>query len=261
MFVGIFKVQLKNALAYRAQFMFSLLLFPIRFFVMYFIWTALFLNNSGKLIGGYTLNELIFYFVFNTFIFALIWNDIPHDIENLIRNGDFVQHLLRPIQFTYYSFVNLVSHRFLALIIEITPLLIIFMVFFKNYFIVGNVLFFLIFLILAFLFSYLFGMGIGLLAFWFVKIRTFSWSFAIFKDFASGLILPLTIFPPILFNIFDVLPFKFMAFVPLQVYLNKFTQVEIYNLLILAIIWLVIISVIVYFIWMQAQKRYCGEGT
>lgn len=261
MFIDLFKIHLKNALAYRAQFLFSLFLSPFRFLVMYFIWTAVFANNGGALIGNYDLNQLIFYSIFITFIYAVTWNDIPRDIEILIRKGDFVQYLLKPIQYTYYVFIDIVAKRFLALIIEVLPLLIIFALFFKSYFIVGNILLFLISMIFAFLFNYLFGMGVGLLAFWFVKIRTFYWAVSIFKDFSSGNALPLTLFPPLLFSVFNFLPFKFMSFIPIQIYLNKYNNMELLSLLWQALIWLILLTILVYFVWIRAQKRYCGEGT
>src|SRR5437764_636176 len=62
----------------------------------------------------------------------------------------------------------------------------------------------------------------GLCAAYTEKLQGFLWAKFMLLQFLSGLLLPLSFFPPSVRNVFNVLPFKGLADTPMNIYLGRF---------------------------------------
>jgi ABC-2 type transport system permease protein len=61
---------------------------------------------------------------------------------------------------------------------------------------------------------------IGLLAFYLTMNYQISWTLDLLIRLASGLIIPLDLYPGVVVGALEVLPFQYLYFLPLQVYLG-----------------------------------------
>jgi len=79
-------------------------------------------------------------------------------------------------------------------------------------------------------------------------------------EFASGRFFPLNILPAFLFKLINFLPFSFLVFFPLNVYLGRLTLPEVYRGLLTQAIWIVLLFVVLKIVWSLGLRRYEAVG-
>jgi len=79
-------------------------------------------------------------------------------------------------------------------------------------------------------------------------------------ELTSGRFFPLNILPAVLFKIMNFLPFSFLVFFPLNVYLDRLSTSEIYRGLLTQTIWIAIFSVLLKVVWQRGLRRYEAVG-
>jgi ABC-2 type transport system permease protein len=267
MYFGMIKAYWKESMAYRAEFMVSILVVPVRFLVLVMIWSAVYANTAGGTIRGYSLPDLITYFILTTLMFTFIYDYMAEWLGNEVRSGNFLIFMLKPISFMEISFLHKIANRAFAVIAEIIPILIIFLLFFKQYLVGGHIGFFIVSLLFAFVLSYLIGLLIGMVAFWLIEIRSLSWLINFGLGLASGQFAPLDLFPPTVQKVLAYLPFQYVTYVPVKIYLGAYTtdmasgfSGSVYSALTLQALWCGILIAIALFVWKFAIRRFSGVG-
>ncbi|MBW3011139.1 ABC-2 family transporter protein, partial [Candidatus Woesearchaeota archaeon] len=122
-YFGIIKTFWKEAIAYRAEFMVSILVVPIRFLVLVMIWSAVYANTAGGSIRGYSLPDLITYFILTTLMFIFIYDTVAEWLGDEVRSGNFLIFMLKPLSFMTISFYHKIANRLFAVMAEIVPIL------------------------------------------------------------------------------------------------------------------------------------------
>ncbi|MGM5487796.1 MAG: ABC transporter permease [Nanobdellota archaeon] len=247
----------KEAMAYRAQMMFTVLITPLRFLVLITIWSALFQMNAIDSIKGFSLSMLISYFMITNFVSIFTYDEIHQFLEREIRYGNFIVHMLKPANVVWLQLMRKIAMRGFAVIVEIVPVLVIFLVFFREHLVGGSYLFFVVSCAMAFIISYLVFLLIGSLAFWFVNIRSFAWLVQFGVQLASGMLVPIDLFPPLAQSILSVLPFQHIAYTPTMIYLGR---AEVWHALGMQAMWVLILAVIAGVVWQRAIRRFSGVG-
>ena len=101
-----------------------------------------------------------------------------------------------------------------------------------------------------------------------MKIRTLNWllNFTIF--FSAGLFIPLDLLPQAIQNILNVLPFKYLIYIPTKIYLGSYTtdlsgglMSSVYFPIIIQLVWCVVLFSIASFVWTLAKKKFSGVGS
>ncbi|MFO7710210.1 MAG: ABC-2 family transporter protein [Candidatus Woesearchaeota archaeon] len=248
----------KEAIAYRAQMFFTVINTPLRFFVLVFIWSALYEMNGIDKIQGFSLSMLISYFMINTFLTIFTYDDVHQFLEDKIRHGNFVVYMLKPVSVVWLQFIKKIAVRAFAMIVEILPVLGIFLIFFTDYFVLGAVFPFMISALFAFIIAYLIFLIVGTLAFWFVNIRSFSWLVSLGIQFASGMLLPLDLFPQTAQRILAYLPFQYMSYTPTMIYLGRID--DLITAFLMQGFWILFLGILAAFLWRMAIKRFSGVG-
>lgn len=248
-------------LAYRMQFLLSVISTPLRFFVIVAIWTAVFLNNGGEKINGYSLESLIFYYILASISYSITITMVGENLESLIRNGNIIQFLLKPIHFFNHLIAEHVARRGLVVLIEIIPTIIIFLLLFSKYMFIGNIFVYSIFIIVASMMNFFLVMTMGFLGFWFISTRSFRWLMSYIISILSGTMIPIDLFPQSVSNVLYYLPFKFLSYVPIKAYLGEIPTNQIFGLILLQLMWLIILIIIALVVWKIGVKKICGEGT
>ncbi|MFH0906078.1 MAG: ABC-2 family transporter protein [archaeon] len=264
---GIIKTFAKELFTYRLEMIMSLLIMPIKFLIMIIVWTALYSNNSTSIIAGYSLENLITYFILSSIVIVLISDWTTWTIQDHIREGGFVSLLVKPYSYLKYLFLNKIGSKFVNLFVQIIPLLIILVLFFRKYFISGNVLLFTIAIIFSFIMYYFINFIVGLFAFWLVSVNSLQWITRFAIELLAGGLVPITLFPNFLQKALDYLPFKYLIFSPIEIYLGKYTTNfsngftnSVYFVYLMQILWCVVLYIIIKLMYKQAIKRFSGVG-
>jgi len=82
---------------------------------------------------------------------------------------------------------------------------------------------------------------LGLLAYWIIDIQGPQWIVVLSQIFFSGMMLPLVVFPGWLRFVADLLPFRCMIQIPIDVFLSDSTGTAVAPLLAVQLVWIVIL--------------------
>jgi ABC-2 type transport system permease protein len=82
----------------------------------------------------------------------------------------------------------------------------------------------------------------------------------IFTEFLSGAIFPIDILPEAIQNVLYALPFPYLMFFPLQVYLGKLSMDAILQGLLISGIWMTVMIFAVNQVWARGIKKYSAVG-
>lgn len=93
---------------------------------------------------------------------------------------------------------------------------------------------------LAFVTTYIFGMNI-------IKNATLN--------FLTGRLIPISFFPTALQKIFSFLPFTAMTYVPVMIYLGKYSGMQVLEQLGKQALWVVVLYLFGSFLWKKIERR------
>lgn len=244
LYMAFIKSAFLEMMAYRLRYYTGIFTYLMFVSVNYFIWKAVYANQpEGANINGFSLNEMVTYVAIAWISRSLYFSNIDEKIEDLVRTGQISIYLLRPVNFQLMLLSKAFGESFFRLCFFSVPIAVVVFGFFpisppKNliYFSFFILATFGAFLVLA-LFNYL----IGLLAFSFKSIDGVMRSKYFLVQLFSGMLLPISFFPEKAKIILETLPFKLIADVPLKVYLGKFEYVEMGNVFLNFIFWIVLL--------------------
>src|SRR5690349_6555967 len=94
----ILRISLEERLVYRGDFMLGTLMRFLPFVTQIFLWTAVFAAVSGKSLAGYTLNEMIAYYLLTNVSRA--FSSMPglaSTISRSILDGSIKKYLIQPV--------------------------------------------------------------------------------------------------------------------------------------------------------------------
>ena len=217
---GVAYATYKEWAAYRSHMLVSLFVGPLYFFVQISIWRALF-QSSGR-INGFSLEEMIAYYGAAALIHYCIMDFADWNFQMLIRTGKFITYLLRPMHHRLFAFSQKVGHRILGFTLEFIPVYLIFFFLFKQRLIPQYPLWTILSLLLSFVLMFLVNYTIGLSAFWLIRADGIRRIFLLIRDICSGLFIPLVFFPQAVQKILLYLPFQYMIYVPIRVFLGSY---------------------------------------
>ncbi|SRR5579884_22867 len=218
----VFWVNWQNALQYRGPTFISLLGNILRVAVLLYLWNAIY-RGEGHL-GNYSLPDLITYYLLQMVINSLVLSYSSWEIVDQIREGTFSNFLVRPVNYLHYSFMINFSWKLFegAMVLVAVGALSFFLL---PYISLPSrpetIVFFIVALILGGFLSFAFDFAIGLLAFWLVQANAFKYMLQYIVFFFAGALLPLDLFPSIFQTVARMLPFRYLVFFPIQVFLEK----------------------------------------
>ena len=211
-------------LAYRLRYVTGILTYTVFVSVYYYIWEAVYrAKGEGAVINGFTLQQMVTYIAVGWISRSLYFSDIDEDIDELVRTGQIGVYLLRPVDFQFMMLAQAFGATLFratcfalplgAVIISLFPV--------SPPASIGSFLVYIVSTLLGFLVFAEFNFIVGMLSFSLKSIQGVVRAKYFLVQFLSGLLLPLTFFPPIVEKICAFLPFKSIAYTPLQTYLGQ----------------------------------------
>ena len=252
----------KEWAAYRSHSLVSLFVGPAFFLVQYFIWSAVFTNEQT--VNGFTFTQIITYYGIVTLINYCIMDFADWNLQMLIQTGRFITFMLRPLSHRYFALSQKVGHRILGFTIEFIPVYLIFYFLFDIPLIPANIFWALVSLTLGFLMMFLIDYCVGMTGFWLVKTGGIRSMFLLGRDVFTGVLIPLTFFPDVIQKILLYLPFQYISYVPVRVFLGSYELAGI-KMGIPQIVALQAAAVLVMWafseaIWRLGIRRFTGVG-
>lgn len=209
---------------------------------------------------AFTPNETIIYYVLVILVSILTnaWNGFF--VARQILNGELVQFLLRPLSVFWYHISNNITEKLLKLPIpfamigvfmwltpSVRPLL-------ASY--VPDIPLFILSVILAAGIAFMLDMILGSLAFWLEDANQLRRYKQLLFEVSSGILIPLAALPPLATAFFNVLPFRYVISVPIEILMGKLPSNEVATALFYQVAWFVSLIVVQAVVWQRGLRRY-----
>lgn len=210
----------KQATAYRSQMAVSILTGPVYFLIQFFIWRAVF--STRDTVNGMTFGQVLAYYGTAALIGYLIYDEADWNVQNMVHSGKLLTFLLRPVSYRFYALSTKLGSRLLAFGLELVPVYLIFFLGFGIRLVPERPFWFLASAALSFLMNFLVNFCIGTWSFWLMRTQGIRRVFLLFKDFSSGVFVPLSFLPGALQTAVAVMPFQFISYAPVRVFLGSY---------------------------------------
>lgn len=265
------KAGIKIELAYKAQIVMWIVISFIQCFFVLFLYQAIYRNSENgmsSVINGFTFYDMVLYMI-TSFFFSFIMGsgDTSYEIWTDIKEGTIANTLTKPVSyrlrhlFTYFGvlvfdyiviivpFLSIVYGIFIGLgILQVNALQFI-----------TNVLFFILFSILAGFINNAVSYFVGMLVFYTDHLFGLNMARNALQGFLGGQMIPLA-YMGALGVAFSFTPFAFMNSIPVLTIMGKLEINDIIIYLGIAILWILIIELINHWIFSRALKKITVQG-
>ena len=258
---AVLRIKKSEFTAYRSNVYLNFLFGCVPLVLSILLWRAIY-GDKIELIGGYSYRQMITYYVI-AFLLSTIINvrDNTVKMAETIENGSIHNYMLKPIGFFSLNF-KLYRAEKLIYFLNISIPYAVFCVIIHRY-IFLNVQFlhyFLLSVCLAFVLKYIIGSILGLLTTWIEEISGLLDLWDNIEQFLSGGLLPLSILPASLYSLVSFLPFKYVLFVPIDIYMGNMQENEIVRALAIQSAWIIVLGLLLYATKRKAFRKYSGYG-
>lgn len=259
MYRGVVLTTFKEELAYKTEFLVSLVGSVIQLTVLWFLWNAIFKAYGSDLVGGFTLPMMITYVSISTIIGLYNRSVIEYLIEEDVKTGFISMILTKPFSYPlYYMFREIGKIGFYLLTRGVVIALISFLI--LNIAFPVSPLFFLC-MLLGFFINFFIVFLTGLWSFWSSgSIWGIRYARVVISEILSGSIIPIFLFPSWLQQISYLLPFQAIYSVPLLVYVGRVTGTAILGQVLIQLFWILILGSFSLFVWKRAEKKAIVQG-
>lgn len=248
-------------LSFRAQVFVKILLSMVSIVVLWFLWKAVFGSVGSGSIKGLTLDQTFTYVVLATAIRSLFVLSADWEIYWLVRSGDIVNHLTRPVSLgpaIFASGVGTLAGNFLLVSI---PTVVAASFFFplqvpgwdQAVLLVPAV-------VQAFLLAFLIDYIVGLVAFWTESIWGIIEAKEMLIAFLSGGLIPLQLFPDAFQPVLRFLPFGSMYDTVIKIWLGAWGPAEVAGALALQSAWVVVLLGLASLVSARAWRKLVVAG-
>jgi len=223
------------------------------------------LAAGNAVIGGYTKEEIISYYVVIMFAeWFLMWNPF-HPIAEEIRSGYILTMLIKPLNYAKAWFAKEAGFKFTAMgILVIAAIFVFAMLKILNLRVIlipgWDWLLIIPALFAGVAISFFTTMSMVILAFWFTEVEYVNFLFWTIFIFLGGLWMPVSFLPGWLKTINMFLPFRYELSFPVEIIFHKIAGAELWTSLFMAGFWSVALLMIYRFLWKKGVKAYSAFG-
>ena len=222
-YVGTMRAELKNMRAYQLDFLSSIVYLPVEMGVVYFLWFVIYSYSGQIAIGGLSFGDVVVYFLLQRIASRMVERGfVVREVGEDITKGNLSVYLCRPVDYPTYKLFSVLSYvtvnllAGVALFVVISESLSLWIQLDPLYW-----AFFIVSILLGLIIYYAFTLCIGLLAFWTKEAGTPVILVDGIKHAFSGAMIPLTMYPAEILIVISFLPFRYIYFSPLLIYLGK----------------------------------------
>lgn len=265
------KAGIKIELAYKAQIVMWIVISFIQCFFVLFLYQAIYRNSENgmnSIINGFTFYDMVLYMI-TSFFFSFIMGagDTSYDIWTDIKEGTIANTLTKPVSYRLrhlFTYLGVLVFDYIVIIIPFLSIVYgIFIGFgllqISAWKFISNILFFIIFSILAGFINNAVSYFVGMLVFYTDHLFGLNMARNALQGFLGGQMVPLA-YMGALGVAFSYTPFAFMNSVPVLTIMGKLDIKNIVIYLGIAILWILLIELVNHLIFKRALKKITVQG-
>lgn len=257
-------VGMQNTLAYRVNFLFRSVFGLLPLAATICLWRAVYAGQSGTEVVGYTLAQMISYYLVVTVVDMLTAvTDDDWQIAADIREGAINHFLLKPIDYLWFRLTLFLSGRLMYTAVALVPVGV-FILLHHGYVVgpseVSAVGWFLLALVLTGFLQFLISFTMALLSFWVLEVSAFIFILFSLEYVAGGHLFPLDLLPPAAAQFLWYTPFPYQLYFPVGIYLGRIQGAAMWQGFALQLAWIGMIYTLARWIWSRGIRRYAAYG-
>lgn len=228
------------------------------------LWTAIFRGAGTDRVGGYSLPEMVTYLLGAGLINSFILTTAEHpEASEAIQGGDLSGILIRPMNPHLFWFARDLANKGFFLLLGFAGYLAV-LALFRDLLLPppdrGHLLLSLVSVGVAAVIQFFVFQVLGLLSFWMENTYGIRFAARVVMEVVAGAIIPLSFFPRILHDLFLLLPFPLMIYLPMRIYLGKIPLEQIPSELWKGAIWIVFLLLLYRHLWVKGMRHYVSMG-
>lgn len=256
---GMVRLAVRITYAYRTSVLTTAGLLVVEVFLLRMIWTSVYDGRSS--VDGLSLDALIVYLTLVNLQMFLMTTPLSQHIHSRIRTGvvffDFVRPIGYPRQMIGIQAGTTLGQA--SLLLPAIPVA----------FLAGSIsapanalaaLAYVVSLVLGYGIAVLLALLLGMVAFWTIEINGINLFYRFVSQFFAGTMIPLTFFGGPLRTLADLLPFKYLGYVPAAIYVGVLDGAEVVKSLAVQAVWVVVLAFLFWLTWRRAQRRLVVQG-
>lgn len=258
--INIVKTLLVTYYAYMLEYRAELFLWAISGSLP-FILMGIWIKAAGQG-GGYGLEPVQFarYFLAAFIVrqMNVVW--VIWEFEKEVVQGKLSPRLLQPIDPVWHHLISHISERFARLPFILGLILLFFALYPASFWVppVGNILLFLLIVVVAFCLRFLIQYTFAMFAFWIERASAIEQFWFLIYLFLSGMIAPLEVFPDAVRTVVEWTPFPYLVYFPAALLVGL--PVNVGRGLLVMLGWSAVFFVLNRWLWKKGLKHYSGMG-
>ncbi len=265
------KAGVKIELAYKAQIVMWMIISFIEVFFVIFLYEAIYRNSPdgmSSVINGFSFYDMILYMITSFFFTFLMGSgDTSYDIATDIREGTIANTMTKPVSyrlrhlFTYFGVFG-----FDAVVVLLPFLTVVYGIFIGTGLLqvtagrfILNVVFFLLFTLIAGFVNNALSYFIGLMVFYTDHLFGLNMARNAIQGFLGGQMVPLAYMGAV-GVVFSYTPFAFMNSVPVLTLMGKVDVMQAIIYILIALVWIFVIELANRLIFRHSLKKLTVQG-
>lgn len=254
------RVGFVNTLAYRVRYYTGIVTYFIYVSIYYFIWKAIFAH--GDRIAGFDFAQILTYVAIGWIIRSFYFNNIDQEMAQQVLEGKLAMDLIKPVNLQSMYVAQAFGESIFRLALLTAPTAVILLAIYplhrpQTW---AAFLAFFVSVILSFFIVAAINFAVGTLAIRLKSILGLLRAKYFLLELFSGLLLPISFFPHVFQVVLRVLPFQYISYIPVLLYLGKIQGFGIVQALITQLFWVVAMLALGHGMWRWSAKRITIQG-
>lgn len=248
-------------LAYRLNFLLWRVRAVVSILITYFLWKSVFMTN--KMVLGYSETRMLTYIIVMITLSGIVFSTQTQRVAAEINQGELSNFLIRPINFFKFNFAREAADKIVNCFFSLVETFLLILILKPSVIVQTDLNYLLFFLMAVILSSFLYfeiSMILSFIGFWSHEVWAPRFLFFILVSFLAGTYFPLDIFPSFIYNFLKLLPFTYLIFFPLKVYLGEVSYWQLWSGIFITVFWVIYLLIFMMFLWKKGLKAYTSEG-
>lgn len=233
----------------------------LQLLTVFFLWNAIIPKNGSVL--GYNHEQILTYIIGTSIVSSIVFSSRSYGVGEEINNGNLSNFLIKPINYLLYWFSKDAGDKLMNIFFAIVEISLIIFFFHPHLFVQTDFIYLLmaaLSITIATILYFFFNFLLGSIGFWSPEVWAPRFIFSILLSFFSGGLFPLDILPKGIFDVFQFLPFTYLLYFPVKVYLGQMPISEVMHGLSIGLFWLLATYIFTKIIWNKGLKSYSAQG-
>jgi ABC-2 type transport system permease protein len=254
------RVGFVNTLAYRLRYYTGIVTYFIYVSVYYFIWKAIYLHSAE--IEGFDFSQILTYIAVGWIIRSFYFNNIDQEMAYQVIEGRLAMDLIKPVNTQLMYMAQALGESLFRLGLLTVPTALVLLLVYPIRRPSSGLQFvgFFTSVILSFFIVAGINFAIGTFAIRLKSILGLLRAKYFLLELFSGLLIPISFFPEIFQKILNFLPFQYISYIPVLIYLGKLKGLEILRALGIQIFWVFALLAIGDAMWRWSSRKITIQG-